>query len=283
METKRVNIDSIVVPDNVRQLSDENDLSQLMQSMRDEGLLEPIKVCKVGGVIKLVFGSRRLEAATKLGWKTIEAIYEEKEMSDKDILIENTIENEQRKDITEAELGRRMDNLMQQYKMTASEVASRLSLAKSRVDSALLCYRELPERIRKMVVHMNSGGRKKGKIPATTAVKVLQIDRKFRIGREKLAELLERSRQDGFGNANLEVLMSLLKSGMNIDEAIKNSDKIELIRTFIPVIRGELEEKMKARKMKGKFRYVMGIVYGEIKDKLTNPIKRKVGRPRKIE
>lgn len=49
---------------------DLGDLSSLMESMHDYGLMNPIVI---NGKHELVAGQRRLESALRLGWETIEA------------------------------------------------------------------------------------------------------------------------------------------------------------------------------------------------------------------
>lgn len=64
-----VGVNDIKVGRRVR--SDAGDLEPLMDSMRRNGLLHPITV---NAKNELVAGGRRLEAAKRLGWKTIDAI-----------------------------------------------------------------------------------------------------------------------------------------------------------------------------------------------------------------
>ena len=46
----------------------------MTESIKANGMLHPISVCAVGDEFHLVTGEHRLEAAKKLGWRTIEAI-----------------------------------------------------------------------------------------------------------------------------------------------------------------------------------------------------------------
>ena len=63
-----ISIDDIIVSDRVR--TDIPNIDSLAESMRANGLLNPIVITDKH---KLVAGFRRLQAAKKLGWKTIEA------------------------------------------------------------------------------------------------------------------------------------------------------------------------------------------------------------------
>src|SRR5438094_10523499 len=48
-------------------------LKDLARSMKEEGLIQPITVRKVGNAYELVVGERRLRAAQMLGWPTIDS------------------------------------------------------------------------------------------------------------------------------------------------------------------------------------------------------------------
>ncbi len=65
----QVATDSVIVRRRVRQ--DLGDIDTLMESMRRFGQLHPIVINKAG---ELMAGYRRLEAARRLGWRTINAV-----------------------------------------------------------------------------------------------------------------------------------------------------------------------------------------------------------------
>lgn len=74
---------------------DEKTVDELMDSIRSNGLLQPITVKPVNEKQhRLVFGSHRLEAARRLGWKKIPAIV--RSVSDEESFLMNVTENLQR-------------------------------------------------------------------------------------------------------------------------------------------------------------------------------------------
>ncbi len=94
----KLRIDDIVVRNRIRR--NLGDISSLMESMQRHGLLHPVVV---NGSYELIAGHRRLEAAKRLGWTTIEADV----MSDIDEIerVELEIdENVHRKSLTPDEL-----------------------------------------------------------------------------------------------------------------------------------------------------------------------------------
>jgi ParB family transcriptional regulator, chromosome partitioning protein len=94
----KVNISDITVNDRVRK--EMGDLVPLMDSLEKHGLISPIVV---NDEFQLVAGHRRLQAATKLGWKEVEVIIINN-LSEEDLLEIELSENVYRKDFSPLEL-----------------------------------------------------------------------------------------------------------------------------------------------------------------------------------
>jgi len=73
------------------------DVGDLVDSIREKGILEPVVARPIGGRYELVVGSRRFEAAKIAGLKKIPAIV--RPMTDEDAIIVSLVENIQRRDI----------------------------------------------------------------------------------------------------------------------------------------------------------------------------------------
>jgi ParB/RepB/Spo0J family partition protein len=73
------------------------DVGDLVDSVREKGILEPVLARPIGGRYELVVGSRRFEAAKIAGLKKISAII--RPMTDEDAIIISLVENIQRRDI----------------------------------------------------------------------------------------------------------------------------------------------------------------------------------------
>jgi ParB family chromosome partitioning protein len=104
----RLPLDEIKIKKRVRQ--DMGDLKQLMESLQEYGLMNPIIVSKK---MELIAGHRRLEAARLLGWQFIEAHVIEKSSAAYNLELEIE-ENVRRKDLTDEELNealRRLEKL----------------------------------------------------------------------------------------------------------------------------------------------------------------------------
>ena len=73
------------------------DVGDLVDSVREKGVLEPVLARPIGGRYELVVGSRRFEAAKIAGLKKIPAIV--RPMTDEEAIIVSLVENIQRRDI----------------------------------------------------------------------------------------------------------------------------------------------------------------------------------------
>ena len=73
------------------------DVGDLVDSVKEKGILEPVLARPIGGRYELVVGSRRFEAAKVAGLKKIPAIV--RPMTDEEAIIVSLVENIQRRDI----------------------------------------------------------------------------------------------------------------------------------------------------------------------------------------
>ena len=90
--------DSIIVKNRIRR--DVGDIKGLMESLKKHGQLTPIIVTRNN---ELIAGFRRLQAAKRLGWKSIEAVILDRPSQQKKLEIEIE-ENVQRQDLSAEEL-----------------------------------------------------------------------------------------------------------------------------------------------------------------------------------
>jgi ParB family chromosome partitioning protein len=100
--TATVNIDKIRLPaQQPRRYFDPEKLSQLVQSVKEHGILQPLLVRAVNGEFELVAGERRLRAAKEAGLTEVPIIT--KELSDIQTLQIALLENLQREDLNPVE------------------------------------------------------------------------------------------------------------------------------------------------------------------------------------
>lgn len=142
-ELRAVDVASITPdPDNVREhLSDIEDLAE---SMRVDGLIQPIVVRRRGNALIVVAGHRRLAAAKALGWDSIEAVITD-DLRPADVLAQMIIENTQRRDLDPIEEARAYERLKTQLGCNTLELAKRLGRSQSSIDGRLALLALSPE------------------------------------------------------------------------------------------------------------------------------------------
>jgi ParB family chromosome partitioning protein len=126
------------------------DLAELQESLKTNGLLQPITVRRRPGKdgFELIAGERRLRAATKLGWKEVPAII--KEIDDKTLLTLALVENLQRTDLNPIEEGEGYHRLAHEFGLTQQEIAD--TVGKDRTTIAnMLRVLQLPADVRTLL------------------------------------------------------------------------------------------------------------------------------------
>lgn len=144
------------------------DLKELQDSIRANGLLQPITVRKAakGEGFELIAGERRLRAATHLGWKEIPAIV--KDVDDQALLTFAMIENLQRADLDPIEEAEGYQQLLQEFGLTQQAVADLVGKDRATVANSLRVL-NLPAGVRQML--------REGKITLGHAKPLLGLDK----------------------------------------------------------------------------------------------------------
>jgi ParB family transcriptional regulator, chromosome partitioning protein len=118
-------------------------LAELVQSIRQHGLLQPVVVRLQGDAYELVSGERRLRAFRELGRSVIPAIVRPS-VSDAEMLELALVENLQRRDLDPIERARGYRRMMQELGVTQEQVADKVGLQRPTVANHLRLL-ELPE------------------------------------------------------------------------------------------------------------------------------------------
>src|SRR5271154_3670305 len=123
-------------PHQMRKQFDPAALRDLARSMKQEGLIQPITVRKVGGAFELVVGERRLRAAHLLDWPTIDARVID--ISDEDAAVKGLIENLQRANLSPIEEAKGYKQLVDApYNLTQEAIAQRVGKSQTVIARAL--------------------------------------------------------------------------------------------------------------------------------------------------
>lgn len=223
MKVEDIEIKKIHLGHNIRQIDKKKELNNLMQTIKDNGLLQPIgvKIENNGEYYEILWGNRRLQSCKNLGWKTIPCVIfnTDEAMSEEEFITINAIENLQQSPNTLFELGRICRILRKS--MGISEIAVKLGLPKERVKNALDEIAKLPVKWQKRIKLMDDGGKNKdGKIPISTAMKVTRLRG---IGNEVKDKLLDYIVKNDITLDKVEVIATFLRNGILIEDAINKS------------------------------------------------------------
>lgn len=132
-----------------RRSFDEEEIAQLAESIKKDGILQPILVRREGNDrYRLIFGERRWRAATLAGVTKIPAII--KDASEEESFRWALVENLQRKDLNPIEKARALSLYMEKFSLTQDKVGELLGMARPSVTN-LLRLLALPEEVQKMV------------------------------------------------------------------------------------------------------------------------------------
>lgn len=135
-------------PNQPRKDFDEDALADLADSIRQEGLLQPIIVRPMGSVFQIVAGERRWQACKIAGLEKVPVRIVE--MDDEHSLKVALIENLQRSDLNPIEEARGYQDLMRNGNLTQGEVAEAVSKSRSAVANTLRLL-DLPEPVQKLL------------------------------------------------------------------------------------------------------------------------------------
>lgn len=118
-----------------RAVFSEGELSALADSIRENGILQPINVRRCGADYEIVSGERRLRAAKMCGLEEVPCIVID--VDDEKSAVLALIENIQRKDLSYFEEAVAIDKLIKFYGLTQEEAAARLGKAQSTIANKL--------------------------------------------------------------------------------------------------------------------------------------------------
>jgi len=110
-------------------------ISELAQTLREEGLLQPIIVREDGEEYAIIAGERRFRAAQSLGWEKIPAIVNN--LSDQQTASLALIENLQREDLNPIDEATAYENLMELNSLTQAQLAKDIGKSQSYVANKL--------------------------------------------------------------------------------------------------------------------------------------------------
>jgi ParB family chromosome partitioning protein len=126
-------------PHQPRQTISEESLAELVASIREHGVIQPLVVTQVGDEYQLIAGERRWRAAQLAGLTTVPAIV--KETTPQQMLELALVENVQRADLNPLEEAGAYRQLMDEFGLTQEEVAERVGKSRTAVANTVRLLR----------------------------------------------------------------------------------------------------------------------------------------------
>ncbi|HEX3102039.1 MAG TPA: ParB/RepB/Spo0J family partition protein [Pyrinomonadaceae bacterium] len=135
-------------PEQPRTRFAEANLEELAQSIRVNGVVQPILLRSVGGRYQIVAGERRWRASQRAGLRKIPAVV--REVSDEKLLELALVENIQRQELNPIEEAKAYRKLIDTIGLTQEEVAERVGKERSVVTTSMRLLR-LPGEIQRVI------------------------------------------------------------------------------------------------------------------------------------
>jgi ParB family chromosome partitioning protein len=128
---------------------DEEELAELAESIKTNGVIQPIIVRPAGSGYQLIAGERRLRAAKAASLKTIPAMV--RQATDEQVLELALVENIHRTNLNPIERARAYQTYLSAFSLTQAEAAQRLGEDRSVIANYLRLL-DLPEDIHRMLI-----------------------------------------------------------------------------------------------------------------------------------
>lgn len=135
-------------PNQPRTHFNESELEELSESIRENGVLQPLLVRKNGGKYEIIAGERRYQASKIAGLDKVPVIV--KDVDDQKMLEIALIENLQRSDLNPIEEAKGYRQLIKASGMTQEALSKAVSKSRSAITNSLRLL-DLPEAVQQMM------------------------------------------------------------------------------------------------------------------------------------
>lgn len=185
---------------------DEEAMDELVASIREKGIIQPLIVRKLENGYEIIAGERRWRAAKQAGLTQVPAII--KDATNREALELALVENLQREDLNPIEEATAYEQLIKEFGLTHEEISERLGKERSTITNQLRLLR-LPAEVKQALIE--------GKITAGHARAVLSLQ-----SSNEVKEVLETIKKEKLSVRKTERLVQKLsahkESAIQFDE-----------------------------------------------------------------
>ncbi|MBI4277452.1 MAG: ParB/RepB/Spo0J family partition protein [Armatimonadetes bacterium] len=193
---------------------DGGEFEELVASVREHGILQPIIVRPRGDKHEVVVGERRWRAAVAAGLRTVPAVV--RSLTDRETLEIALVENLQREDLTPLERAKAYHRLSREFGLTQEQVAQRVGVSRPAVANTLRLL-GLPVEVQASLEH--------GRITEGHARALLMIQ-----DRGRLLEAWRQVEKRGFSVREAEVLAQregrIVSRGTSVARKVRRDPEI---------------------------------------------------------
>ena len=136
-------------PDQPRRNFDKESLAQLVESIKEQGVIQPLIVRRLRDGYELIAGERRWRAAQMAGLREVPVVI--KEATEKEAFEMALVENIQREDLNPIEEAEAYSRLVEDFGYSQAELAARIGKDRSTVSNSMRLL-GLPNDVRAMVL-----------------------------------------------------------------------------------------------------------------------------------
>ena len=220
--------------DQPRKRFDEAELAELSDSIKQNGILQPLLVREKGDHYEIVAGERRFQAAKLAQLEEVPVVI--KPISDEEVFKLALIENLQRSDLSPIEEAQGYKQLIKQENLTQDDLAKVLSKSRSAITNTLRLL-DLPTEVQTLMAE--------GRISAGHARAILSVSGKE--GRIKLAQKVVEENLSVRQTENLAPLFSVT----NVEKP-KRQPTPQAYKRAARQLRIALDTSVKVRNVRGK-------------------------------
>ncbi len=225
-----------------RKQFDEDSLSELAESIKQYGILQPLLVSDKKDYYEIIAGERRWRAAKMAGLKEVPVLV--REFSEQEIVEISLIENIQREDLNPIEEAKAYRRLIDEFHLKQDEIAERVSKSRVAVTNSMRLLK-LDERVQQMLIdEMISPGHARallgisdGETQAAAAMKIFDEKLSVRETEKLVKKLLEptakpktekNSTEDAIYESLEERMKGIIGTRVFIHRKKNNKGKIEI-------------------------------------------------------
>jgi ParB family chromosome partitioning protein len=247
-ETTQVPVSDVVTKFNMRDETVE--VSDLMESIKQHGLMNPPHFVKRNGEFVTIHGHRRVEAKRKLGSEYINGkVFSNSEVSEDKRLVLNVVENMHRKDPEQQEYGNLFWKLHDKHDYSVDEIASLTGKTKTEITDLMKLVKTLPKYLQSYI-GQGREARKEGKLPRKIMKRLTRLAKRHSLSEDEMEELIKYAQKRGIARRDLGIVEQFLKEDFTVPEAIERMDEWEVIRPQLTINKSEFHEKFQMAKEK---------------------------------